>query len=140
MIVYFDTSAIIKLLIDEPGTPVVQKLWTSADRRVTCALTLVEARAALAAARRANRLSAAGLKRARAELAGLLDQAVEVLIDDDLVETACELAESEALRGYDAVHLAAAVRIEATVFVTADGDLVAAADHRGLHVVDPINT
>ncbi|CAN5819560.1 hypothetical protein BH18ACT2_BH18ACT2_20760 [soil metagenome] len=39
MIAYFDTSAIVPLLIDEPGTALAARTWTIADRVVSVRLT-----------------------------------------------------------------------------------------------------
>lgn len=138
MIVYFDTSALVKLLIDEPGTAAVQRLWEEAERRVACALTVVEARAALAAARRADRLTVSQAARAKTELLALIDDLALVVVGDRLIDDAGALAESEALRGYDAVHLAAALLSTAEVFASADRELADAAARHGLHVVDPL--
>lgn len=49
-----------------------------------------------------------------------------------------DLAEEESLRAYDAVHLAAALTVEATVLSSADADLTAAG-RRGLHVAKPLD-
>jgi predicted nucleic acid-binding protein len=53
-----------------------------------------------------------------------------------LAQSAGDLAEVHGLRGYDAVHLAAAVLIAADVVVSADADLLAAATARGLATID----
>ena len=59
-----------------------------------------------------------------------------VELDEGLARLAGELAESERLRGYDAVHLAAASRLDDVdlVVVAGDRDLLAAAAKLGLHV------
>lgn len=57
-----------------------------------------------------------------------------VEITEGLVADAADLAESEALRGYDAVHLAAALTVEAAILTSADSALCEAAQRRGLHV------
>ena len=58
----------------------------------------------------------------------------------ELVSAAAELADVEGLRGYDAVHLAAAFEIGATVLSSADAALCAAAERRGLHVANPLTS
>ena len=63
-----------------------------------------------------------------------------VSVTDELVASAAELAELEQLRGYDAVHLAAALTVEAIVLSSADSALCAAAARRGLHVANPLAT
>jgi hypothetical protein len=47
------------------------------------------------------------------------------------------LAEAERLRGYDAVHLAAAIEIGADVVASSDHDLLRAADRARIHTADP---
>lgn len=49
------------------------------------------------------------------------------------------MAEDEGLRGDDAVHLAAAPSVGATVMSSADTDLCDAAERRGLHVANPLD-
>ena len=53
-----------------------------------------------------------------------------------LAHTAGDLFEIHALRGYDAVHLAAALLIGADALVSADSDLLTAAAAVGLPTVD----
>jgi hypothetical protein len=57
-----------------------------------------------------------------------------VPVTDELVAIAADLADNEGLRGYDAVHLAAALTVDATVLSSADSALCAAAARRGLHI------
>lgn len=140
MITYIDTSALIKVLIDEPGSAQVGEIWEATEALVSVSLIEVEARAALAAAARGDRITAAQHRRAKTmlrELVGVLDLAE---ISDELVRSAGDLAEHEALRGYDAVHLAAALFVRVDVLASADVDLCSAAARRGLHVANPTET
>jgi predicted nucleic acid-binding protein len=122
VIAYFDTSAVIPLLVAEPTSPDAVRLFESADRVVSVRLLYPEARAALAAAQRAGRLTTRQLRTAVRSLDGLLDEMDLVEVDETLGHRAGELAETEALRGYDAVHVAAAelVNDAELVFVTGD--------------------
>ena len=138
MIAYVDTSSLLKLLIDETGSEHVGRLWDTADALASVALVVVEARAALAAAVRGDRLTTAQHDEAKVELAVLVDEVSIVAITDDLIARAADLAESEALRGYDAVHLAGALTIGAEVLTSADVALCAAAERHGLHVANPL--
>jgi len=61
-----------------------------------------------------------------------------VEITEDLIARASDLTEREALRGYDAIHLAAALTVHAHVLTSADADLCEAAQRRGLHVANPL--
>lgn len=138
MITYVDTSVLIKLLVDEPGSASAAQLWQASGSVVSVSLVQIEARSALAGAARAGRLSAAQHRRATASLHVLLDQLDLVEVTTDLIDAASELAEAEALRGYDAVHLAAAL-LATEVMASADRDLCAAATRRGLAVANPVD-
>jgi hypothetical protein len=126
MIAYFDTSAVIPLLVAEPPTEAVGRLWDSATRVASVRLLYPEARAALAQAQRIGRLTSRQLATAVAELGALDAQFDHVEITAGLASRAGALAEAAALRGYDAVHLAAAESI-------ADGDLVMVAGDTALN-------
>ena len=56
LIVYFDTSALVKLIFDEPGSELAVELWDRAYILVSSQLIYPEARAALAAAARGCRI------------------------------------------------------------------------------------
>ncbi len=136
MIAYFDTSAIVPLLVDEGGTIAARDIWLSADRLVSVRLARVEARAALAQACRTGRVSPEHLRSSTQELEGLFVQLDLVDVDDTLVCQAAELAEAQALRAYDAVHLAAAVQViePDLVLVAGDRALLTAAESVGVMV------
>lgn len=136
MIAYFDTSAIVPLLIAEVGSAAAGTIWDQADRVVSVRLARVEARAALAQAARLGRISARQLDASRRDLDRLVDQLDLVDIDDHLVERAGDLAEEEALPAYDAVHLAAAHRLldQDLVLVAGDRALLVAAQAIGITV------
>lgn len=137
MITYVDTSVLIKLVVQEPGTGAATQLWEASDAVVSVALVQVEARAALAAAARAGRLSASQHRTTKRSLSHLVDQMDLVEVTAELVEQASDLAEVEALRGYDAVHLAGSLLVRADVMACADHDLCAAAERRGLMISNP---
>lgn len=129
MIAYFDTSSVVPLLVEEPSSATCARLWDTASRVVSTRVLYVEARAALAQAARQERLSAQALRRAVADLDRTVDQIDHVEVTEQLVRDAGALAQSHGLRGYDALHLAAASSIadEQTVFVAGDAILVDAA-------------
>jgi uncharacterized protein len=136
VIAYFDTSAVMPLLVAEPGSDRAAALWDGADRVVSMRLVYPEARAALAQAERLGRLTAGQLRDAVTEFDALFEQIDLVEVDDVLARRAGELAEVRQLRGYDAVHLAAADRVRdpSVVIIAGDGALLAAAAAEGLAV------
>lgn len=139
MIAYVDTSSLLKLLIDEDGSDRAELIWNAADVVASAALIVVEARAALAAATRGARLTAVQRRTVEGELVALVEDLTIVEITEDLIVDAAELAEREALRGYDAVHLAAALTVGADLVTSADAALCDAAERRGLAVANPLD-
>jgi len=138
LITYVDTSALVKLLVaDEGGTATVEQLWISSTTVACCEIGYVEARAALGAANRARRLTPAGLRVAGGTLDGLWDQLDVVPVTTALVRQAADLAEAAGLRGYDAIHLAAALLIHVDTFASSDARLCEAAVGHGLNVSNP---
>ena len=138
MITYVDTSTLLKLVVDEYGSQRAELIWDSADALASVSLVVVEAAAALASAVRAERLSLVQHRSAKAEVADLLGDMHLIEVTDELIAAAAELAETERLRGYDAVHLAAALFVGATILTSADRALCDAAGRRGLHVANPL--
>jgi predicted nucleic acid-binding protein len=152
MAAYFlDTSALVKRYATETGTAWVTGLITPAAGNLipVARITGVETVAAIARKRKGNRLSpkdaATALATARHEFGGLF-LIVEVTVGR--LTAADDLAEKHALRGYDAVQLAAALEASAErqrlnlspiTLVTADTDLLAAGPAEGLTMDDPNN-
>ena len=150
MAVYFcDSSAIVKCYVQEQGSVwMVTLLDATAGHHLYLArITGVEVIAAIR--RRARRGdiaapdAAAALAQFRQDFAGLY-RIIE--ITPAFLTRAMALAETHALRGYDAVQLAAAVEVNirgATLglpvltLVSADGELNVAAASEGLVVEDP---
>lgn len=140
MIAYFDTSAIIPLLLDEPLSELASRVWRQASWVATARITYVEARSALARACRTGCISPGMLRNAVEDLDALCRHVHYVEITADLVARAGNLAEEAALRAYDAIQLAAAVAmdIDDLVVVTGDRQLAAAAQSLGLaSISDP---
>jgi uncharacterized protein len=136
VIAYFDTSAVVPLLIAEPGSARAASLWDGADRVVSVRLIYPETRAALAQAKRLGRLTARQLRDAVTGFDSLFEEIDLVEVDDALARHAGELAEVRQLRGYDAVHLAAADRIRDpnVVVIAGDGALLDAATAEGMTI------
>ena len=139
MITYLDTSVIVKLLVDDEfGGDAAERLWLDSDYVVCAEIGYAEARAALGAAHRNARLSSRSYASAKAELEGLWEQVDVIVVNTSLVRSAGGLAESEHLRGYDAVHLAAGITSGATVFASADDRLLTAARRHRLATSNPV--
>ena len=136
MIAYFDTSAIVPLLVHEPSTDVCNRVWNESTRAVSVRLLYPEARAALAKAERMGRLTKRQLRDAVTELDVIVTEINLIEVTPELAFNAGELAETHGLRGYDAVHLAAAQSIADSelVLITGDVNLASSAVRIGMNV------
>lgn len=135
-IVYFDSSAFIKLLVDEDGSDLAAVLWDGCDAAVSSRLAYPEVRAALAAAGRARRLDIADQSRAEAAWEDYWAATRAVELTELVTTRAGELASTHALRGSDAVHLASllAVGADDTLFAVWDRRLRAGAQSAGVQL------
>lgn len=138
MICYFDTSAIVPLVVAEPSSALCQRLWNEADAVATTRMSYVEAAAALAQALRMHRLTHKDHGSALRILDRLWNEFEIVEVDEPLTRRAAELAHRCALRGYDAVQCASAAQLEDDDLVIAGGDrqLLEACATLGLAVAD----
>jgi predicted nucleic acid-binding protein len=139
VIAYLDTSVVVPLLIAEPTSEACQRLWEDADSVVSSRLAFVEAAAALARARRLDRLTSRVHSRSLAALEELWSQIDALEITDALMRAAAEVARAFGLRGYDAVHCASALALADRALVAASGDrrLLTAWRDSGLATFDP---
>jgi predicted nucleic acid-binding protein len=117
---------LIKLLIDEDGSEHAAELWERADLLVCGQLIYPEARAALASAGQGGRLDPAGYTTAVAGLETSYAAMRIVGVDEALARVAGDLAASHGLRGYDAVHLASALAVDAADVLLATWDMTLA--------------
>lgn len=135
-LVYFDSSALVKLVLDEPGSDLAATLWNACDAALSSRLAYPEVCAAIAAAGRNHDLTKSQATAAAAawEECWAWMRPVEMTVA--VGRHAGELARSHGLRGADAVHLASALAIGMTDVTVAvwDRRLHAGAAHLGLSV------
>ncbi|WP_138732055.1 type II toxin-antitoxin system VapC family toxin [Modestobacter excelsi] len=138
MILYLDTSALVSLLVTEASSPRCRRLWDDADLVLCSALGHVEACAALARTERSGRLSHSALEAATQLLAVLWTDVTVVPADEPRLHASAAAALRHGLRGYDAVHCAAALSVADEDLIAASGDheLLTAWLEDGLAVVD----
>lgn len=140
MKLYLDTSALVKLYVEEEGSVAVREAVVEAETVATSMIAYVEARAAFARRRRERRLSRSGHDRTIRELEADWEHYVALEVTSGLIRKAAELAEAHALRAYDAVHLASAKLLrervrEPILFAAWDSNLLTAARREGLNLV-----
>jgi predicted nucleic acid-binding protein len=138
---YFDTSALIKRLTREAGSQRVATLITTDPWLATSKVAFAEVHAALARKLREGSLTPSTHKR----IADSFDSDWRVYLRIDLVDALLALTRDlvlrHPLRGFDAVHLASALRLreltgEAVQFIASDERLLLAANNEGLATVN----
>ncbi|MFF1818980.1 type II toxin-antitoxin system VapC family toxin [Kribbella sp. NPDC058245] len=138
MICYFDTSAFVPLLIEEPSSPICKRLWEEADDVVSNRLLYLETASGLARAARCYRITESERARALRELDRIWQEVNIIEPTKALVHRAAVLTFSEALRAYDALHCATAEGVDESDLVFASGDrqLLKAGANLGFHIAD----
>lgn len=133
-IVYFDSSAFVKLLVEEDGSDLAAALWDGCDAAVSSRLAYPEVRAALAAAGRAQRFGTKAQRDAERSWEEFWAATRPVELIEGVARLAGRLARDHALRGADAVHLASALALGSDTLVLAawDGRLRSGARAAGL--------
>ena len=137
---FWDSSAIVPLLVREEVSEVAVKLLRADTAMVVLWGALVECESALARRVRENTLAAAAMKAAGARMKRLSAGWMEVAAGDELRRTALRMLRVHPLRAADALHLAAAFVAadrapESLEFVSFDTRLAAAASLEGFRVL-----
>jgi uncharacterized protein len=146
---YLDASALVKRYLREGGSRWVSDLWQRAAGESLCSGELVDVEVVCALSR-AEREGRIGLNRRNRSASLFITEAQQVIdhmaLTADILQRAHRLALRHPLRAYDAVHLAAALQLAAQlsrlslaapIFVSGDGNLLAAARSEGLVAEDP---
>ena len=152
MAAYFcDSSAIVKRYMTETGSVWLETMTapTSGNRVYVARITFVEVISAITRREKGNHISTNDADNARLTFEqDYLNEFRKVEISEDLINEAAKLAKKYALRGYDAVQLAAALETEkerialglsSLTLLSADTDLNDAAIAEGLTVDNPNN-
>lgn len=135
MICVFDTSALVKLLVEEPGTDVTLELWDRIAAPMANRLAHPEVAAALWGAVRAGRIDRRQMPGIEARAADLLNQITWLELSPELATLAARLARRLALSGADAIHIAGAAALgQNTVVATFDVRMRSACEAIGLVV------
>jgi predicted nucleic acid-binding protein len=137
VILYVDTSALVKLYVPEPESGAVQALVGSAQVAAVSVVAFAEARAAFARKRRERAVNPKDYRRIVREFDDDWDHYFVVDVTEPLVKRAAQLADKHGLRGYDAIQLSSAIVLrdqsgEAVSFCCFDGRLLRASRREGL--------
>jgi uncharacterized protein len=142
---FLDTSALVKLYVQEPGTDRLLPLVNvqPENRFAVLAISVVEVRSAIRRRQRAGDIDADTATAILESVQRHMEtRFIRQAINDGVIDTALEMIDRYALRAYDAIQLAGclglcAITAEAFTFVCSDQRLVEAARSERLKVLDP---
>ncbi len=111
MTCYLDSSAIIKLYIDELESEDVRAQVNACDVIVTSTVAYAEVRAAISRLRRERRLSRSAAATVVRQFETDWQAFMTIDVNDTLSREAGALTDRLPLRGFDAIHLASFARV-----------------------------
>lgn len=143
MRLYLDTSALLKLYVEEDDSDFVEGAVQATETTATSIITYVETRSAFSRRRRDGSLTLTDYHRVVREFDREWERYFVIPVTDSLVKSAGKLAETHGLRAYDALHLTSADFFrnktkEPVVFGCWDSRLEAAARRQGLQLLRPV--
>jgi uncharacterized protein len=124
---YVDASALVKLVVEEPGSAAMLRWYVESETVVTSRIGIIETS-------RASRRAAHDPERLRRVL-----DSIAVIECDAVIADRAAAVVPPTVRTLDAIHVATALALGGTLdaFVTYDERLAAAAREAGLPVVAP---
>jgi len=134
--VFFDTSALVKRYVEEPGSDQVQELCAGADSLTLSVLCFPEMISTLNRLVREKRIHGSTYGELKARMLEDLGDAEVVNLTPGVVARAVRFLETSPLRALDALPLGCAAEVEADVVVSADDRQLEAGRRAGLPVVD----
>ncbi len=111
MILYLDTSALVKLYVEEDGSEDVDRAVRDASRVATSAVAYPEVRATFARLERDEDITSEEHRAAVADLDADWNSLGVLDLTRNLARFCGRLAQKHGLRGFDAVHLGSAVAV-----------------------------
>ena len=140
-ILYLDTSAWLKLYIEENGSELIKQIITDSEQICTHLIAYTELRSALARAERENRIEHSQ----KIMVIDAMEKDWQMLNivqpTETLIRRAALLCDQFGLRGFDSIHLASAEAInlqtmpETTLFASFDRKLNKAAFELGMSIL-----
>ena len=111
MILYLDTSALVKLYVTEEHSARVRRAVAQFATIASNLIAYAETRAALSRRHRMRDITAGDFGRAKRDFERGWKGFTVLLVDREIIRRAAELSEQLGLRAYDAVHPASADRL-----------------------------
>ncbi len=140
MIVYLDTSSLVKLYVEETGSERIKTLVIEASLVSTSKIAYAEARAAFARKQKEDKLPIKALRSITQDLNRDWEGYFVLEITDGLIRAAGDFAEKHLLRGFDSIHLASVISLKnrtgsEVYFSSNDARLNQAARKEGIQVL-----
>lgn len=142
MMLYVDSSALVKKYVLEPGSDRVLKLLAKSGMAATSKLAYPEILAGLGRKRREKGITEKGYREALVDFESDWLALLIIEFQDELLPLIKQLTMKHSLKGADVVHLASALWIqkatkEKVSFVASDIQLLRAAKAEKLEIVNP---
>ncbi len=140
MIVYLDTSSLVKLYVEEIDSEKIRNFSQNATAVSTSKIAYAEARAAFARKQKEEALSLKTLRKIVEDLNRDWESYFVIEITDGLIRFAGDIAEKYLLRGFDSIHLASAIHLKNRVnsdihFSSYDTRLNQSAEKEGITIL-----
>ena len=141
MILYLDSSALVKRYFQERGSHKVLTAWREAEGIAISVVAWAECLAAFHRKKREGTLSTQELNQVVSQLKQDWGSFILIHVSSEINQQVEQILKRRPLRGFDALHLASAVVIkkklkETPTFACADQHLNTAAGAEGLEVLD----
>ncbi|HVT15200.1 MAG TPA: type II toxin-antitoxin system VapC family toxin [Thermoanaerobaculia bacterium] len=141
MILFLDTSALVKLYFAEPGSERMRAAVARGEPMAVSAVAFAEIHATFARRRREELLQATELEQLLLAFAGDWEKLTQMPVGAAVLRHVPGLCHRHLLRGADAVHLASALLLREegldVLFACSDRQLLEAAAAEGLAIFDP---
>jgi predicted nucleic acid-binding protein len=142
LILFLDTSALVKLYITELGSERMRVLVAKGEPVAVSVLAFAEIHATFRRRRREELLQATELEQLQLAFASDWEELTQVPVGSAVLQLVPSLCARHPLRGADAVHLASALLLHQAglqvTFACSDRHLVEAAAAEGLITFDPV--
>jgi predicted nucleic acid-binding protein len=137
MIVYLDTSSLVKLYVEEIDSEKIRDYVHNAATVSTSRIAYAEARAAFAKKQKEEEFSLKVLRKIVEDFNRDWESYFVIEITDGLIRFAGDIAEKYLLRGFDSIHLASAIHLKnkidsAIYFSSYDTRMNQAAEKEGI--------
>jgi len=141
LILFLDTSALVKVYISEPGSERMREAVSRDEQKAASALTFAEMHATFARRRREELLLPAELEQLQRGFGDDWEKLTQMPVGNAVLRLVPGLCGRHPLRGADAVHLASALLLREegleVVFACSDRNLLGAAAAERLVTFDP---